>query len=153
MAVPLRRPYPVYRVNSFKPVTKSPMADINITPLIDVLLVLLVMIILTIPIAAHKVNVDLPRGDSPSTGPAAQFDLTISPSGAIYWDGENVSRAQLRKRFTKAGELSVEPVIRFQPDPQASYDDSVQVIALAGEARLRKFAFIGNEHHASFAKD
>lgn len=153
MATNTYRRYPTHRVNAFRPSADQPMSEMNTTPLIDVLLVLLVMIIITIPLRTHNMEVDLPSGESTTTTEATQISLTISPAGQVFWDGDAVNRAQLRERLANAAQLSPEPVIRFQPDPDAGYDASVQVIALVGDAGLRKFAFIGNEQFRSFNRD
>ncbi len=148
----MRRPYPVHRINAYAPVTKQPFSQMNTTPLIDVLLVLLIMIIMSIPLATHSVEVDLP---APGPGAASdpQVMLTISPGGTIGWNGETITRTQLQQRLGETALLANQPVIRFQPAAQASYDDSVQVINLVADARLEKFAFSGNEQHRTFGRD
>ncbi len=153
MAVSFRRPYPAYRVNAFQASTGQPMSEMNTTPLIDVLLVLLIMIIMTVPLGTHVLDVDLPGESTGPVNEAHRFSITISPSGQVYWDGESVNREELAERLTHATTLSPEPVIRFQPDPQASYDASVQVIAQVRDAGLKKFAFIGNERFRNFGRD
>jgi biopolymer transport protein ExbD len=153
MAVSFRRPYPAYRVNAYQASADQPMSEMNTTPLIDVLLVLLIMIIMTVPLGTHVLDVDLP-GEAPVTpGEARQFSITISPAGQVFWDGEAVNQEGLGDRLAQAAALSPEPVIRFQPDPQTSYDASVQVIAQVRDAGLKKFAFIGNHEFRSFGRD
>jgi biopolymer transport protein ExbD len=153
MVAAFKRPYPAYRVNAYQASANRPISEINTTPLIDVLLVLLIMIILTVPIGNHVLDVDLP-GEAPVTpGEAQQFSITISPAGQVFWDGEAVNRESLAERLDYAGTLSPEPLIRFQPDPQTSYDASVQVIAQVRDAGLKKFAFIGNEQFRTFGRD
>lgn len=153
MVAAFRRPYPAYRVNAFQASANQPMSEINTTPLIDVMLVLLIMIIITVPLGNHVLDVDLPGESPPVTGDPQQFSITISPPGQVLWDGEAVNREGLAERLAHARTLSPEPVIRFQPDPQASYDASVQVIAQVRDAGLKKFAFIGNHEFRSFGKD
>jgi biopolymer transport protein ExbD len=153
MGVSFRRPYPTYRVNAFQASADQPMSEMNTTPLIDVMLVLLIMIIMTVPLGTHVLDVDLPGEGPVVTGEARQFSITISPAGQVFWDGEAVNRDSLAERLTYATTLSPEPVIRFQPDPQASYDASVQVIAQVRDAGLKKFAFIGNEQFRTFGRE
>ena len=151
MPASFRRPYPAYRVNAYAAAADKPMSELNTTPLIDVLLVLLVMLILTIPMATHVLEVDLPQDRSAPTL-VEQVALTVSRSGQPSWNGEPVTRAQLEARLAQVALQEEQPLIRFEPHPQASYDASVQVIALVGEAGLTRFAFIGNERFRSFGK-
>lgn len=123
-----------------------PMHALNVTPLIDVLLVLLVMVILSVPIATHQVDVDLPY-------PTEHFEipdtvsLAVTQAGAVLWNGEAVSRPELTARLAAAARDPAKPVIRFEPDAQASYDASVQVINQISDARIDRFAFVGNEQY------
>ena len=145
--------YPRYRVNAYqKRDSNQVFSEMNTTPLIDVLLVLLVMLILTIPIATHQVDVDLPS-PGPKVADAPQVAITFSPGGTVFWDGEPVTASQLDARLARAAALDPAPVIRFQPDPQASYDAAVQVIVKVKDAGITRFAFAGNEQFRSFAKD
>ena len=131
------------------PATTRPMSELNITPLIDVLLVLLVMLILSIPIATHSVEVDLPNG--PTTGPdSQQISLVVTESGGVLWDGEAVDRSTLEARLALAAAAEDAPVIRFEPEPNASYDASVQVINLVDDAQITKFAFAGAHQYRVF---
>lgn len=155
MVAAFRRPYPAYRVNAYQAAADNPMSEMNTTPLIDVLLVLLIMIIMSVPLAQHQLDVDLPQPTPTDTviPPAPQISVVIQPQGTVLWDGEAVTRSELQSRLASAAAMNPEPVIRFRPDPQASYDDAVQVIALIGDAGLDKFAFDGNEQFRTFGKD
>ena len=85
--------------------------------------------------------------------PAPQISVVIQPQGTVLWDGVAVTRGELQSRLATAAAMNSAPVIRFRPDPQASYNDAVQVIALIGDAGLDKFAFDGNEQHRTFGKE
>lgn len=131
----------------------EPLHDLNITPLIDVLLVLLVMIIISIPIAAHRLDVDLP---APGPGSDTRYEavsLVVQRDGGVLWNGEAVSQQQLETRLAAAAAQPEMPVIRFQPEANASYEDSVHVINAVADARLDKFAFIGNHQYREFDAD
>ncbi|MGB3167219.1 MAG: biopolymer transporter ExbD [Alteraurantiacibacter sp.] len=127
----------------------QPMHELNITPLIDVLLVLLVMLILSIPIATNSVEVDLPTGDGEKTEKQT-IALTLTRAGTVFWDGEAIDTPELESRLAAAAASSIEPVIRFEPEANTSYNDAVQVIHLVGEANITRFAFAGHHQHRSF---
>jgi len=157
MVAPFRRPYPTYRVNAYQVAADNPMSEMNTTPLNDVLLVLLVlliMVIMSVPLAQHNLDSDPPQPTPTDTviPPAPQISVVIQPQGTVLWDGVTVTHSELESRLTAAAAMNPAPVIRFRPDPQASYNDAVQVIALIGDAGLDKFAFDGNEQYRTFGK-
>jgi len=128
--------------------TPQPMSELNITPLIDVLLVLLVMLIISIPIATHQVEVDLPQGGNAEE--TVRIALNITREGTVLWNGEPVDRPELENRLALAAANPADPVIHFDPDANTSYDDAVQVIHLVGEANITRFAFDGNHQYRTF---
>lgn len=147
----IRRPYPAYRADAYASAAAKPMMEMNTTPLIDVLLVLLVMLILAVPIATHQTQVDLPQSRG-STNDVRLVNLTVDAAGQPHWDGMAVYTPTLRQNLARVASQVEQPVVRFEPDPQASYDAVVHVIALTGEAQVENLAFIGNERFRTFGR-
>src|SRR6476620_10264069 len=132
----------------------SPMMDMNTTPLIDVMLVLLIMMILSIPPATHSVNIDLPV---PAPNPPTDIDpvknkIVISPDNQILWNGGAIDENQLVTNLEATKGLNPEPELQYQPDAQASYDLSVKVLNIIKGSGVTKFGFVGNEQYRAFAK-
>jgi biopolymer transport protein ExbD len=132
----------------------SPMMEMNTTPLIDVMLVLLIMMILSIPPATHSVNIDLPV---PSPTPPTDIDpiknkIVITPDNQILWNGGAINDSQLVTNLQATRALAVEPELQYQPDAQASYDLSVKVLNIIKSSGVTKFGFVGNEQYRAFDK-
>src|SRR3954451_16351641 len=107
------------------------MIDINTTPLIDVMLVLLVMLIITLPIQLHSVNLNMPTGNPPPPLVLPEIlKIDIDPSGTIYWNGEAVpSRALLEEKITAAAAQPTQPEVHLRPDKAAKYEVVAAVMA------------------------
>jgi biopolymer transport protein ExbD len=120
----------------------------NITPLIDVLLVLLVMMILTIPIMTHKVPIDLPQGPGdPATATIHRIDLTAA--GGLVWDGAPIAEAALPARL--AGFLREDNAqLQIQAAPRARYERFAQTLAVIRGAGVTRLGFVGNERFVDF---
>ena len=127
----------------------EPMMDMNMTPLIDVLLVLLIMFIITIPIQTHAVKVDLPQNTNNPPPPVepTKNTLAINPAGDITWNGIGVNKVTLRQYLDQSAAMSPEPELHFQPDPQARYEVVDQVLAVIKRSAITKLGFIGNEQY------
>lgn len=125
------------------------MGEMNVTPFIDVLLVLLIMLIMAVPIQVHETRVDLPS-DEGCKGCPINLDenvVAITAQDQLLWNGAPVSREELSARVTAASALPEEPLLRFEPDALASYDRSAKTIALIKDAGAMRFAFVGNERY------
>lgn len=128
-------------------------SDINTTPLIDVMLVLLIMLILTIPIATQSLEVDLPRpGTAPLKPDLAINKVVVTTGGQILWNGTAMSQRQLENELAAAAALKPQPLIQFEPEAQASYNLSAEVIRSIKFSGTKKFAFVGNERYRTFGK-
>ncbi|MEE4537389.1 MAG: biopolymer transporter ExbD [Erythrobacter sp.] len=131
----------------------QPMLDMNMTPLIDVLLVLLIMFIITIPVATHSVDIDLPQGNPPPTDievDPVTNKLVLSATDQILWNGETVSQGQLVTLLQETQNFAVEPELQFEPEAQASYDLSAKVLQIIKSSGVTKFGFVGNEKYRQF---
>jgi biopolymer transport protein ExbD len=127
------------------------MMDINTTPLIDVMLVLLIMFIITIPVQTHVVQLDLPQ-NQPSTPPPIEpvrNKIVITPQDAVLWNGTPVNLVQLRQYLDITTTMTPVPELHLQPDPQARYEVVDEVLAVAKRANVTAMGFVGNEAYAT----
>jgi biopolymer transport protein ExbD len=128
----------------------EPMMDMNTTPLIDVMLVLLIMFIITIPIQTHAVKVDLPINDPNQQKPLIdpqKNKIVIQPDGVVLWNGAPTDAATLQQYLVATKSLNPEPELHFQPDPAAKYEKVDQVLAIIKRSAVSKLGFIGNEQY------
>jgi biopolymer transport protein ExbD len=126
----------------------QPIASLNTTPLIDVMLVLLIVFIITIPLQTHKVKIDLPIGGDPLEEPQVHR-LTMDSASRLSWDGERVSESALRERLATFRARDPEGQLLFQVDAEARYEDFDRVLADVKRARIERLGFVGNERHAA----
>ena len=139
-------PHTLVRPNLYAPRTR-PMAAMNVTPFIDVLLVLLIMLILAIPMPVSVTPVDLPGGEPPLLPFREKNTIAIGADDGLSWNGSPVTTAQLRAQVGAISEMDNPPPLLFAPDALASYDKSARTIALIHEEGAKGFAFVGNERH------
>jgi biopolymer transport protein ExbD len=122
------------------------MMDINTTPLIDVMLVLLVMLIITIPIQLHAVNMDMPVGTPPANPiKPEKIQIDIDAKAVVYWQGLPVSTAELEQDMVRLSQQSVQPEVHIRPNKSAPYAVFANVISTAKRKGLSKIAVIGSE--------
>lgn len=128
----------------------EPMMEMNTTPLIDVMLVLLIMFIITIPIQTHAVKVDLPVNDPNQQNQPIEplkNDLFIDPQGTIYWNGAPTNDTVLRQYLDQTTQMDPEPELHFRPHPDARYEVVDRVLAIVKRANVGKLGFVGNEQY------
>jgi biopolymer transport protein ExbD len=123
------------------------MSEINTTPLIDVMLVLLIMLIITIPIQLHAVNLNMPNGNPPP--PVVQpevVNLNIDADGSIHWNGDVVAAgAALESKLAAAAKQTVQPELHIRPDKHVSYRQVAYVMAAVQRLGLTKIGLAGGE--------
>jgi biopolymer transport protein ExbD len=141
---PKRRRLSLFRLIGAEPATIS---EINTTPLIDVMLVLLIMFIITIPAATHKVPLDLPR-PAPSTLPERPFhQLDIAANGSLSWNGTALPDGQLPARLLQLAADPGLPELRLNPASEARFERIDQILAQIRLAGVERLGFIGNERY------
>jgi biopolymer transport protein ExbD len=121
----------------------QPMAEINVTPLVDVMLVLLVIFIITAPLLARALKVDLPQADAPPAAVQAHtIQLTIDAGGALRWNNEPLAASDLAARLASAAQQSPQPELLLGADRAARYEHVAAVLAAAQKAGLTRLGFV-----------
>ena len=134
---------------SLQSAVQQPMIEMNTTPLIDVMLVLLIMFITTIPIQTHSAKLDLPScAECPKVN-ALKNEIVITRSDAILWNGQPISEAGLRYDLRWTQQMKPMPELHLRPAPDARYEAVDQVLAIIKGERVEKFGFVGNEAYAN----
>ncbi|RQO53253.1 biopolymer transporter ExbD [Variovorax sp. KBW07] len=125
----------------------EPMMDINTTPLIDVMLVLLIMLIITIPIQLHSVNLNMPTGNPPPSDIKPEvLRVDIDERSTVLWNGEAVADiAEVERRFEQVAAQPVQPEVHLRPDKHAKYNVVAGVMASAQRSGLTKLGIMGSE--------
>lgn len=123
--------------------TAAPMADINMTPLIDVMLVLLVIFIITAPLFTHAIRLDLPRVASAEARETPQtITLSIDAAGKLYWNDKPITLDQMRAQFNEAGKQKDQPEIHLRAERSTRYEVIAQVMGAAQQAGLERIGFV-----------
>ncbi|MBW6522647.1 biopolymer transporter ExbD [Sphingomonas sp. RHCKR47] len=128
----------------------EPMMEMNTTPLIDVMLVLLIMFIITLPIPTHAVKVDLPVNDPNATKPPVdpiKNKIAIDAAGTITWNGAPVNDTTLRQYLDTSAAMTPEPELQFQPDRSSRYEVVDNTLAIIKRSAVTKLGFVGNEQY------
>ena len=134
----------------------SPMMEMNTTPLIDVMLVLLIMFIITIPVATHSIDIDLPPPPPPDFVPPpinpVRNKVVVTTAGGLVWNTAEISGGELMSLLAATRNMDPEPELQFQPESEAGYEQSSKVLALIKQSKVTKFGFVGNEVYSEFNK-
>jgi len=128
----------------------EPMLDMNVVPLIDILLVLLIMFIITIPVQSHAVKLDLPVQQTNQPPPPidpVKNKVVVTAQGQVLWNGSPVTLPQLRAYLDATQQMNPIPELHLQPDATARYELVDEVLAVTKQARVQKMGFVGNEYY------
>jgi biopolymer transport protein ExbD len=122
---------------------QGPMADINVVPLVDVMLVLLVIFIVTAPLLTHSVKIDLPKASSsPNITRPEHVQLGIRADGSLHWNGIPVPMAELESNFSAAAMQQPQPELHIRADREVRYERVAQVMSAAAKAGLVRIGFV-----------
>ncbi len=126
----------------------TPLGDMNTTPLIDVMLVLLIMFIITLPMQSHAVKIDLPviNRDWPEVEPQVN-KIEVTAQGALLWNGSPTSHTELASLLEQTRRMSPEPELQFEPHADARYLVVDQTLAVITRIGVGEMGFVGNERH------
>ena len=127
-----------------------PMIEMNTTPLIDVMLVLLIMLIITIPIQTHAVKFDVPTCTNCPKPDVIKNEVAITRAGAILWNGQEVGEDGLRYELALIRRMPTAPELHLRPDAEARYEVVDRVLGDIKRADIKKFGFVGNEAYANW---
>ena len=140
---------PVTRSGAFSRLAGAevqPMTEMNTTPLIDVMLVLLIMFIITIPPQSDAVKVDVPVGPTPIIKSISN-ELALTAEGRAYWNGQPVDDRTLRNTLDKSVAMDPAPELHFRPDAATGYGRVDEVLAMTAQAKVSKMGFVGNQQY------
>ena len=130
----------------------TPMAEINMVPLIDVMLVLLVIFMVTAPLLTHAVKIDLPKAASnPNITRPDHVSLAINATGQVYWNGEALDRTGWRSRMDTSARQQPQPEVHIRADGAVAYRRVAEVLADAARAGLTRIGFVSQPDSAEFA--
>jgi biopolymer transport protein ExbD len=131
-------------MGSFDPrCQQGPIAEINVIPLVDVMLVLLVIFIITAPLLTHSVKIDLPKASStPNVTQPDHIEFGIRANGELYWNGETVTRQEIGARFAEEAKKQPQPELHIRADRLAHYESVAEVMSAAAKAGLVRIGFV-----------
>jgi biopolymer transport protein ExbD len=130
--------------------TGAPMSEINMVPLIDVMLVLLVIFIITAPLLTQAVKLELPKATSQVNDLRPEkVEFAIDAAGVLHWNGETVTRAVAQERFAAEGRRTPQPEIHLRADQSVAYRFVAQTLADASKAGLTKVGFVSEPEPAA----
>ena len=118
-------------------------SEINMTPLVDVMLVLLIIFMLTVPVLTHSVNLELPRAENtPTLTKPDTVVLAVTSDGALYWNEDRIDPALLDQRLAAVAAAATQPEVHIRGDRQVDYESVLKVMAAAQRAGIQKLGFV-----------
>ena len=127
----------------------GPMADINVTPLVDVMLVLLIIFMITAPLMSHKVKVELPAANldkrPDQAPPVPPITLTVKEDGSVFWNDEAINRNQLESQFSVAAQQTPQPQLNVRGDKTTKYQVLRELVDMAQKQGMRKVGFVATK--------
>ena len=131
----------------------APLSEMNTTPLIDVMLVLLIMFVITIPAATDALQIDLPVNCADCPAPdATKNKVIIDAADIVHWNGTPVNQSQLSLLLSETRRMPVEPELQLEPAARAGYDTTAKTLSTIKASGITKFGFVGNEQYRVFGK-
>jgi biopolymer transport protein ExbD len=131
----------------------APMAEINVTPMVDVMLVLLVIFIITAPLFTHAVKLNLPQAQSaPAPEKPETVSLSINAAGALFWNDKAVSKTELEGKLAESSKKTPQPELQLRADKSTRYEVIAQVMAAAQNNGLTKMGFVTDPKEADKSK-
>ena len=125
--------------------TQTTLAEINMIPLIDVMLVLLVIFIITAPLLTHAVKIDLPKASSqPNLTKPEHIQISIDAASALFWNGEKLDRKTLQARLATVSQQKPQPELHLRADKTTPYQAVAEVMADAAKAGMTRIGFVSN---------
>lgn len=131
---------------AFATVAEQPMSTINTTPIIDVMLVLLIMFIITLPLTTHSVKIDLPTDGL--TQHFEEHELALDSASRLSWDGAPIAEASLPARLAAFRAAAPDGNLHFRADAETRYEDFDRILADVKRAGIERLGFVGNERYA-----
>ena len=123
----------------------GPMAEINVTPLVDVMLVLLIIFMITAPLMSHKVKVELPKAtlaEKPESKPVPPITLAVTQEGNMFWNDQPISLGQLESRLSVEAQKTPQPSINVRGDRTTKYRTVAEVVRIAQAQGMRRVGFV-----------
>jgi biopolymer transport protein TolR len=123
----------------------EPMSDINVTPLVDVMLVLVVILIITAPLLASSIKLDLPKTDAAQPNDAPKFvTLVVDKAGAVFLNDQPMTNEQLRERLSAQAKANPDTEVQLRADTAVAYGKVVEAMGIAQKAGLNRIGFVAN---------
>ena len=129
----------------------QPMSEMNTTPLIDVMLVILIVLIMTIPMSTQSLEYDLPQGVDGRANPVKN-SLVVTTEGQVLWNGATVTDGELAGSLAQVRAMTPEPEVQFRPEANAGYERTARILQIVKASRVTRFGFADNEKYSRFGR-